>query len=164
MLDEVLSEVKREKLIEQGDVVLVGLSGGADSVCLLLLLEQMKEYIPFELRAVHVEHGIRGEESRRDAAFAEQLCEKNGIRCHIYKEDVPGIARKEGIGLEEAARKIRYECYERAMSECEELFPGSRIKVALAHHAQDNAETVLFQMIRGSGLNGLCGMQYERAF
>ena len=164
MLDEILNEVKREKLIEQGDVVLAGLSGGADSVCLLLILKQMKEYIPFELRAVHVEHGIRGEESRRDARFAEQLCERNGIACYIYKEDVPEFARKEGIGLEEAARKKRYECYKKAMSECEELFPGSRIKVALAHHAQDNAETVLFQMIRGSGLNGLCGMQYEREF
>ena len=83
MLDEILNEVKREKLIEQGDVVLTGLSGGADSVCLLLILKQMKEYIPFELRAVHVEHGIRGEESRRDARFAEQLCERNGIACYI---------------------------------------------------------------------------------
>lgn len=164
MKENVWNEIKREKLIEEGDIVLVALSGGADSVCLLLVLDELRKTMPFELRAVHVEHGIRGESSRNDAAFVEKLCEDRGIPCRIFHEDVPAYADANGIGLEEAARDRRYACFAKAMEECRECFPGCNVKVAVAHHARDNAETILFQMVRGSGLSGLCGMQYQREF
>ena len=104
MTNELLNEWKKEKIVEDGDIVLAGVSGGADSVCLLLMLEQLQKKTDFLLEAVHVEHGIRGEESRKDAAFVKNLCQDHGIRCHIFSVEVPLFAEKHGLGLEEAAR------------------------------------------------------------
>ena len=101
---------------------------------------------------------IRGEESRKDAAFVKTLCQDHGIRCHIFSVGVPLFAEKHGLGLEEAARILRYDCYKKAAESVKKEFPEKKIRLALAHHAEDNAETVLFQMVRGSGLDGLCGM------
>ena len=89
MTNELLNEWKKEKIVEDGDIVLAGVSGGADSVCLLLMLEQLQKKTDFLLEAVHVEHGIRGEESRKDAAFVKNLCQDHGIRCHIFSVEVP---------------------------------------------------------------------------
>ena len=179
MLDKVLRLIEQEKLIAPQDTVIAGVSGGADSVCLLLILMELKKRLCFSLKAVHVEHGIRGEESRSDAAFTGRLCEENQIPCEVYSVDVPSYAAEQGMGYEEAARMLRYECYRRAAhKECEGS--GSKeqdvqtdssenggqkerhIHIALAHHAEDNAETILFQMVRGSGLDGLCGMLPKR--
>ena len=161
MYEEVLKNIKREKMIEEGDIVIAGVSGGADSVCLLLLLSEIQKQIPFTLQAVHVEHGIRGDESRRDENFVRQLCEKKQVPCQIFHENIPSYAEKTGIGLEEAARIRRYECYKAAAKQYEKN-KKQTVRIALAHHAEDNAETVLFQMIRGSGISGLCGMRYCR--
>ena len=162
MTNELLNEWKKEKIVEDGDIVLAGVSGGADSVCLLLMLEQLQKKTDFLLEAVHVEHGIRGEESRKDAAFVKNLCQDHGIRCHIFSVEVPLFAEKHGLGLEEAARILRYDCYKKAAESVKKEFPEKKIRLALAHHAEDNAETVLFQMVRGSGLDGLCGMSRRR--
>lgn len=156
MLDEVLRFIEQEKLIAPQDTVIAGVSGGADSVCLLLVLIEIRKKLPFLLKAVHVEHGIRGEESRKDAAFTKRFCEEQEIPCEVYTVDVPTYAAEHGMGFEEAARIMRYECYRRAAQK------ESAIHIALAHHAEDNAETILFQMVRGSGLDGLCGMQPKR--
>lgn len=182
MTDDVYQWCFEEKLIEPGDFVLAGVSGGADSVCLLLLLLEFRKKMDFTLEVIHVEHGIRGAESREDAAFVAELCQKRGVPCHICPVNVPDYAKTHGIGLEEAARILRYEAY-RAIAEqrvknnagdclwqenvrSADGFNGRRavrVRIALAHHADDNAETVLFQMIRGSGIRGLCGMQPVRA-
>ena len=158
MTEDVRRWMEQEELIQPGDFVLAGVSGGADSVCLLLLLLQLRESMGFSLGAVHVEHGIRGEESDRDAAFVEALCAGDGIGCRVYHVDAPMLAREEGIGLEEAARRLRYECY---LQEAGRV-GAARVKVALAHHAEDLAETVLFQLVRGSGVQGLGGMPAKR--
>lgn len=164
MIGQMLKWIYTEHLIEKGDHVIVGLSGGADSVCLLLLLKEAKEQLACTLSAVHIEHGIRGEESLADAAFVRKLCEKQEIPCRIYPVDAPAFAKERGIGLEEAARLLRYDCYqkeiERIRQKSDDKMRG--IRVALAHHADDNAETILFQMVRGSGLTGLCGMPSKR--
>ena len=164
MIKQLYDRIKKEKLVEEGDVVLAGLSGGADSVCLLLALHSLRKKIDFTLMAVHVEHGIRGAESRADAEFVKKLCQKEAIALFLYEEDVPAYAKQMGLGLEEAARIRRYACYREAVKEAKRQFADCPVKVALAHHANDNAETVLFQMARGSGLDGLCGMQYQREF
>ena len=144
--------VTQMHMIEKGDCVLIGVSGGADSVCLLLLLNELKESIGYSLEAVHVEHGIRGEESVHDERFVQALCEEKNIPLHIIRVDVPSYASENGVGLEEAARVLRYDAFAK-------LARGKKAKVALAHHMDDNAETILFQMLRGSSINGLCGMQ-----
>ncbi len=164
MEEEVFRKIRQEGLIEEGVLVLAGLSGGADSVCMLLLLAGYREKIGFSLCAVHVEHGIRGEESRRDAGFAEALCKKHGISCRTFYADVPGYARRCGVGLEEAARVLRHDCLAQEAVRQRAGKTEGGIRIALAHHAGDLAETVLFQLVRGSGFAGLDGMRSERTY
>ena len=147
--------IEQQNMILPGDKVLVGLSGGADSVALLLVLNELEKEIGFSLEAVHVEHGIRGEESKSDEAFAKALCESRSIAFTSVSVDVPSLCNETGLGMEEAARKLRYEVFENLALE-------KGAKVALAHHQEDNAETILFQLVRGSSLTGLCGMQSVR--
>ena len=158
MLRKVLQYCRREKLIENGDFVLAGVSGGADSVCMLKLLAGLQKEIGFFLEVVHVEHGIRGIESENDAAFVVRLCEEMDIPLQLFFVDAVAYAKEQRLGLEEAARILRYDCYAQAA----EKSLSSRVKVALAHHADDNAETVLFQMVRGSGIDGMSGMRPKR--
>lgn len=136
---------------DQKQVLIAAVSGGADSVCLLLILSELKSRLGFELEVIHVEHGIRGEESQKDAVFVENLCKMLSVKCHMVHVDVPAFCRQQGIGEEEAARILRYQ----AFREYALLRNG---KIVLAHHMEDNAETVLFQMLRGSSLTGMCGI------
>lgn len=158
--------ILENKMIKNHSTVLVALSGGADSVCLLLVLNEIKrqcaDELDFALEAVHVEHGIRGAESREDARFASDLCERLNIPCHVHSVDVPQYAASHGLGLEEAARILRYEAFEKEVATAyaadQKQGNSRQVVVAVAHHMEDNAETVLFQMLRGSGAKGLAGM------
>lgn len=158
MIDKVRKWIEQGKLIETGDHIMIGVSGGADSVCLLLLLLELQKSMNFSLEVIHVEHGIRGAESLSDAGFVEKLCELRKAACRTYHVNVPEYAAENSIGMEEAARELRYSCYRRAA----EQTGREQVKIALAHHADDNAETVLFQLVRGSGLKGMCGMRPKR--
>ena len=158
MFRKILQYCKREKLIEKDDYVLAGVSGGADSVCMLQLLVMLQKEMEFSLEVIHVEHGIRGEESVQDAVFVEQLCEKLNVPVQVYRVQAIDYAREKKLGLEEAARILRYDCYSKAAQKV----VASKVKVALAHHADDNAETVLFQMVRGSGIAGMSGIRPKR--
>ncbi|MBQ6843271.1 MAG: tRNA lysidine(34) synthetase TilS [Agathobacter sp.] len=155
LVKKVRKQIEKQHIISTSDRIIVGLSGGADSVCLLLILQKLSVELDFTLEAVHVEHGIRGEESRQDAFFAENLCRELSIPCQSVAIDVPNFAKEQGLGLEEAARILRYQIFEQIAKEKD-------AKIALAHHKDDNAETILFQMVRGSSLTGLCGMQQVR--
>ena len=148
MLEKVLETVRSEHMLEQGDAVLTALSGGADSVCLLLCLLDLREAYGLELSAVHINHGLRGEESERDRRFCEELCARLGVPLTVEHADVKGQAAKAGQSLEEAARQLRYGLFEKHAAG----------KIATAHTLQDSAETVLFNLARGTGLKGLCGI------
>ena len=139
------------------DRVICGLSGGADSVFLLLLLKKLSEENGFELRAVHVHHGIRGEEADRDAAFSEALCMKLGVPFRLYRRPVPEEAAKRRLSLEEAGRNARREIFLAEARKGQE--EGRRVSIALAHHEDDLAESVIFRLARGSGLRGLAAMR-----
>ena len=155
MLRKVQKTLEELNMAASQDLILVGVSGGADSVCLLLVLEALRKDMGYSLEAVHVEHGIRGQESMDDAAFVEDLCARMQVVCNKVSVDVPAYSAETGIGTEEAARILRYEVFARIAKE-------KHAKVALAHHMEDNAETILFQLVRGSSLTGLCGMQPVR--
>ncbi|MCR4807435.1 MAG: tRNA lysidine(34) synthetase TilS [Lachnospiraceae bacterium] len=142
----------KQGLLAPGMKVIAGVSGGADSVCLLRMLDEMKEELRLTIVCVHIEHGIRGEESRADRDFVRDLCRKLDIGLKIYEEDVPGLARERSLTLEEAGRYVRYEAFRK------ELEANDADVIAVAHHKDDQAETVLFNMIRGSGLKGMSGM------
>ena len=143
-------------LLPPGSRVLCAVSGGADSMCLLHLLWSRRADWQLEVLAAHYEHGLRGEESRRDAAFVTDWCREHGIPCRTEQGDVPGYARQKGLGIEAAARELRYDFLRRAA----EALGCDRI--ATAHNADDNAETLLLHLTRGSGGAGLGGIPPRR--
>lgn len=155
MLQRIKDFIIRNDLIQPQDRLIAGVSGGADSVCLLLILKELAPIFDASLEVIHVEHGIRGEESCADAVFTERLCRENGISFQLVRVDVPAFAGEQGLGLEEAARLLRYEAFLKQARK-------QQGKIVLAHHMEDNAETLLFHMVRGSGLKGLAGMQPRR--
>lgn len=139
--------------------VLVGLSGGADSVLLLAFLDKFRRAmgLDFHIAAFHLNHSIRGAEADRDEELSRDVSEKIGVEFISRKIDVPAYAKMSGIGIEEAARNIRYACFEEIIQGRNDLS-----SVAVAHNASDNIETVIFNMMRGAGLRGLSGIPPTR--
>lgn len=147
--------IREEGLLDPDHrLILAAVSGGADSVALLRILSALREEENLTLYAVHVEHGIRGEESRQDQAFVERLCQALSVPLKVFSVDAPAYAKEKKKSLEEAARELRYQ----AFYEAERDLPAQG-RIAVAHHRDDNAETVLLQMIRGTGWRGLCGLK-----
>ena len=149
---KVVQAITEYKMIAPGERVIVGVSGGADSVCLLDVLRSYQQELPFSIMVVHVEHGIRGQESLEDARFVEQLCESWKIPCQVERVDVTALAKEEGLSVEEAGRKARYGIFQRWCAE------WNADKIAVAHNQNDQAETVLLNLSRGSGLRGMGGI------
>lgn len=150
MRNAVLKTLRECGMCTAGDTVTVGLSGGADSVCLLHLLYSLQAELSVTLQAVHVHHGIRGAAAERDAQFCRLFCEKLQIPLTVEYIDVPKIRRETHESTEECGRRLRYEAFRRTA--------GESGKIATAHTADDNAETVLLNLTRGTGLRGLCGI------
>ena len=136
-----------------GKRVCVALSGGGDSVALFSYLREHAAAYGITLSALNVEHGIRGERSLRDTRFVQDLCARTGVPLHCFSADIPALAKAHGRGLEEEARAFRRACYESVLRE------GKADLVATAHHAGDNAESVLFNLFRGSALTGAGGIR-----
>ncbi len=152
-----LREEKKEKLIRKNDRILVAFSGGKDSVCLLFLLKKAKAELGIsQIAACHIHHGIRGEEADRDADFCRRLCEEHKIDYYEKRVNVPSYCEKEHLGLEEGARILRYEALEQ-FAEAEGFH-----KIATAHTSDDQAETLLFRLARGTGIAGTCGIPRRR--
>lgn len=145
------------ELLTNGDGIVIGLSGGMDSVCLLQVLAALRNEWQLRLVCVHVHHGIRGTAADEDAAFAQRLAAKYNISFRLYEMDIPQLAKEQGLSEEEAGRNYRYRCFEEVRKEL------NFDKIAVAHHRDDQAETVLWQILRGSGLRGVCGMRAGRA-
>ena len=139
-----------------GKRVCVACSGGADSLCLLHYLALRAAQDGFVLSAVHIEHGLRGEKSKADAAFVADFCKQKDIPLFSFSFDCRALAAKEKIGVEEAARKARYGAFETLLSD------NKADVIATAHHANDEAETVLFNLLRGSSLTGAGGIKEAR--
>ena len=162
-MDALMLEIKRyigaNQLIRPGDGVVVGLSGGPDSVFLLYALHTLQPRMGFTLWAVHVHHGIRGAEADRDEAFSEKLCAKLDIPFQAVHVAAPAYAAQHRLSLEEAARILRYEALEAAR---QQLGQTRAAWIAVAHHLDDQAETVLHNLVRGAGLRGLAGMENRR--
>jgi len=139
-------------LFAVGDKVVVGLSGGADSVCLFLVLAELAREWNMTLYPVHINHNLRGEEAQRDQQFCKELCRQHSLELGIVSAQVAELAKAQGLTLEEAGRNARYEAFAAVKEEygCQ--------KIAVAHHKDDQAETMLFQLFRGSRLKGLSGM------
>ena len=152
--------IQKYQMIESGDHVVVGVSGGADSVCLLILLHKFLARIPFTIEVVHVNHGLRPE-AREEAEYVKALCSQRNIPFHLLEADVRGIAKVRGVSEEEAGRMIRYEEFRKVCENWKKSHTG-KVKIAVAHHQNDRAETMLFHLFRGTGISGLCGIKPVR--
>ncbi len=141
-------------MLARGDCVVIGVSGGADSMCLLFVLMALKEKLDLSLCAVHVNHGIRGEAAKRDQEFVENFCRTHGILWKTFYGDIPKLAQVWKMSQEEAGRTFRYKCFHQALKE----LGWDQGKIAVAHHENDVAETFLMNIFRGSGIHGLTGI------
>jgi len=148
--------VRCKNLFESGTGIVVAVSGGPDSVCLLHILYLLSSEWDLALEVAHFEHGLRGSESRDDACFVKRLSHNFGLGFSIEHGNVKAFARREGIGIQEAARILRYEFLERVRIKTKSAY------IATAHTADDQAEEVLMRLIRGTGLSGLSGIPWIR--
>ncbi len=162
MTDAIYQKVKKyivqHRMIVPGDFVAAGISGGADSVCLLYLLRRLQKDIPYHLIVVHVNHGAR-REAAQDAAYVESLCEKLDVPYYLKEVDMYGYAALHKLSPEEAGRVLRYQAFQEVI---DQQMDGACGKIAVAHNANDRAETMLFHMFRGSGLEGLSSIRPVR--
>ena len=161
MVKKIYKYISEYKMLDDIHNLVVGLSGGADSVCLISVLSVIaRDYIEeigheIHITAVHVNHGIRGEEAQRDEAFAKRIAESMGIELVCFNLEIPKMAKQEGISQESAGRIARYRCFRQVAADR----GMTDYRIAVAHHMDDQAETVLMHIIRGSGMAGLNGMR-----
>ena len=151
MTDKILSWMRGQCMTQPGDTVICAVSGGADSVCMLHVLLSLRNTLGITVEAAHFNHQLRGEESDRDEAFVRTLCAELGVVLHVDNGDVRARAAKTHESVEEAARALRYAFFS--------SLPGL---IATAHTQDDNLETVLLNLTRGTGLAGLCGIPPRR--
>ncbi len=157
MLKRITSQtIKKHGMLSPGDAVLVCVSGGPDSVCLLHLLHSMKEKYALKLSVCHIDHMLRKKESSADAEFTEELAKKKNLPFFASRKNVRLRAERQGLSIEEAGRRIRYEFFEKTAKK------HNINKIALGHNMDDRAETLLLNLMRGSGLDGMAGIPPER--
>lgn len=156
MIKEMLVTIEKYKMLVEGDKVVVGLSGGPDSLALTHALFNISESVGFKIVAVHVNHLLRGEFADADEEFVKEFCSKLGIECHIYRVDVSEYASNLGMSFEEAGRRVRYEKFE----EVKDKVGGT--KIAIGQNRNDLVETFFINLFRGSGIDGLSSIEYIR--
>lgn len=154
--DKFLETVEEYKMFAPGELVLVAVSGGADSTALLNLLHDCRQEIGISLHVAHLNHMLRKGDSDLDARYVEGLAQKLSVPVSVEAVDVAAVAKQERLGIEEAARRVRYEFFEKAAQKI-----GAH-KIAVGHTADDNVETFLMRLLRGAGLKGLCGIPPKR--
>ncbi len=161
MVEKVYQFIKQNNMLKKCHTIVTGVSGGADSVCLLRILCEIrtKYNLPVQIVAVHVNHGIRGAEAARDASFVQKLCMHLEVPCREVCVDVPILAKQEHLSEEEAGRLARYEAFEQIAAQ---YGNAQEVCIAVAHHREDQAETVLMNLFRGSSMKGAAGMQPVR--
>ena len=156
LVRKIYEHVTESGMLCQGDSVIVGVSGGADSVCLLSVLKALQDDLSLKLTAVHVHHGLRGEAADRDRDYVKELCARMQVPCECFQTDIRKMAAGQHLSEEEAGRIFRYDCFEKVRQQ------ACASKIAVAHHMDDQAETVLLNLFRGSGLKGLAGIPEVR--
>ncbi len=150
--DNVISTIKKHNMLLGGEKIIIGVSGGADSICLLSVMNNIADLYNLNIIAVHVNHNIRGDEAKRDEEFVAHFCNERNIECIIESVDVPAISKSDKISLELAGRNARYNIFNKILKE------KNADKILVAHNKNDSVETVIMKLIRGASLNGLKGI------
>lgn len=153
--EQVLNTIKKYNLINKDDKIICGVSGGPDSICMLDILKDLKEQLEFEIIVCHVNHLIR-EEAVSDEEYVVNYCQKNNIKCYVKRIDVKKYANNNKQGTEEAGRAVRYEFFDEIMQK------ENANRIAIAHNKNDKIETIIMNMLRGSGISGLRGIEPKR--
>ena len=153
--EKVYKTIRENELIEKGDTVIIGVSGGPDSMTLLNILINLKDKLSYNIVVAHINHGLR-KEADEETKYVDEFCKKRNIPFYVKKANVKELAKEQKIGTEEAGRKLRYDFFEEVAKEVKAN------KIATAHTANDNAETVLMNIMRGSGTSGLKGIEPKR--
>lgn len=153
--EKILNTIKKYNLIQKNDKIVIGVSGGPDSMCLLDSLYSLKRELQIEIFVAHINHMIR-KEADEDTQYVEKYCNEKNIEIFIKKADVTKLSKEQKIGTEEMGRIVRYDFFEEVANKV-----GAN-KIATAHNANDNAETVLMNLLRGSGVSGLKGIEIKR--
>ncbi|KNY28638.1 tRNA lysidine(34) synthetase TilS [Pseudobacteroides cellulosolvens] len=156
IIEKVLNTIKCNNLINVGETVIAGISGGPDSVCLVHILNNISSIYNFKIIAVHINHMLRGEEADKDENYVREFCERLSIEFYSDKIDIKKLSKEESVSIEEAGRIARYRQFQFYVEN-----KGAQ-KVAVAHNKNDHAETVIMNIIRGTGTDGLKGIQYKR--
>ena len=148
---QIIETIEKSNLIEEGDKIVLGVSGGPDSIAMLNILNELKIKMKFDIVVAHVNHGLR-ENAKIDEEFVQEFCKNIGVECFVLHAKVKEIAEKEKKGLEETGRDVRYEFFSKILNETKSN------KIATAHNSNDNVETIIMNIVRGSGLSGLKGI------
>lgn len=154
MKNKVLSTIKDYNLIGENDNIVVGVSGGPDSMALLYVLLEIRDLINFNIYIAHVNHGVRGEDAKADQLFVEGMAKKLGLPYYTKNVNMVEYGKEKGISSEEAGRELRYGFFREIL----ELVGGG--KIAVAHNMNDQAETLIMRFLRGTGIDGLKGMDF----
>lgn len=155
MEQEVLQTILKYNLINEKDKIVIGVSGGPDSICLLNVLNSLKKKLNFEIYVAHINHMIR-DVADEETEYVKNFCKKINVKCFVKKVDVIKIAKQEKRGTEEVGRNIRYDFFDEVATKT------NSNKIATAHNKNDKVETVIFNILRGSGLSGLKGIEAKR--
>ena len=150
--EEVLKTIRKYNMIENGDRIVIGVSGGPDSICLLHILSELRKELEIEIFVAHINHMIR-EVADQETEYVKNFCEKIGVECFVKKENIIELSKKQKKGTEEVGRNVRYDFFE------EVLKKTNSNKIATAHNSNDRAETVILNILRGSGISGLKGIE-----
>lgn len=154
-MDKVIKTIEKYNLIQNGDKIVIGVSGGPDSICLLHILNSLKEKYNLQLFVAHINHMIR-ENARIDEQYVVDFCKKINVPAFVLHSDVLNLSKQQKISVEEAGRNVRYEFFNEVLEKT-----GST-KIAIAHNCNDKAETVIMNILRGSGISGLKGIEAKR--
>lgn len=161
LISDVVTNCFDEGLITKNDNLVIALSGGIDSMCLLDVFMKLQSEFDYSLSAIHINHGIRGIEATRDMHFVKNYCDKLGIKLYSKEIDAISYSKKRKISLEEAARILRYDEFRKLY---DALSKKNRTYILVAHHEQDQVETILHNLIRGTGIKGITGMKIVNGY
>lgn len=162
--DKIRKTIEEKKLINNNQHIVIGLSGGPDSVCLFNALMSIADKMQLTIHPVHVNHKFRPGAAEHDQEYVEELCRKRGLECETFVVDCAALAKELGMTSEEAGRKARYDAFYTTADKISQMqgINSQDIRIAVAQNANDQAETLLFRLMRGTGTDGLAGIAYER--
>lgn len=164
LLHIVKKNIFDNNIIQNNDIIVVCLSGGRDSICLFDILMSLSEVYNFKIIPMHINHGIRGKEAERDLEFVTKYCNDNGYDVYVCNVNALEYAKNNSLSIEESARILRYIAFDDFYNELRVKYNNQNVFFALAHHKKDQAETILHNIIRGTGISGLIGMEMKNNF